>query len=131
MLCSVGALFENGKNYKKFLEKPEYLSPFAGKDEHQNTYESLNRDVCVSVVNTIEACLVKGGNDSVNADAKVPFVFISAFARSTGCSRKYISTKREAENYVCLKATFWGQLFFGLGFCTTKVVLRRWVLLLP
>ena len=115
VLCSVGALFEN-ENYKKFLEKPEYLSPFAGKDEHQNTYESLNRDVCVSVVNTIEACLVKGGNDSVNADAKVPFVFISAFANPPGVSRKYISTKREAENYVVSKSNFLGPIILRPGF---------------
>ena len=64
VLCSVGALFEN-ENYKKFLEKPENLSPFVGKDEHKNTYESLNRDVCVSVIDTIEACLIKDGDDNL------------------------------------------------------------------
>ena len=70
----------------------------------------------MSVANTIEACLVKGGNDSVNADAKVPFVFISAFANPPGVSRKYISTKREAENYVVSKSNFLGPIILRPGF---------------
>ena len=115
VLCSVGALFEN-ENYKKFLEKPEHLSPFAGKDEHQSTYESLNRDVCMSIVDTVEACLVKNGDDSESAGAKVPFVFISAFANPPGVSRKYIATKREAENYVVSKSNILEPIILRPGF---------------
>ena len=93
VVCSVGALFEN-EAYKQFLEEPQNVSPFAGRGSSQ-TYEFLNRDVCIRAVQSVRSFAEKESTVS-----SIPFVFISAHASPPGVDEKYVETKREAERYL-------------------------------
>ncbi len=108
VLCSVGALFEN-ERYKTFFEKPENLSPFVGLDDTATTYNKINRDVCMSIVDTVETCMREHNSNSNNDsgenchNTRVPFVFVSAFTTPPGVSKNYIHSKRAAEQYIMEK----------------------------
>lgn len=120
VLCSVGALFEN-ERYKTFLEKPENLSPFVGKDNNATTYNEINRDVCISIADTVDACIRKHNMDSNNSgkncyNNRVPFVFVSAFRAPPGVSENYIRSKREAEQYLLNKMKFLTPIILRPGF---------------
>ena len=120
VLCSVGALFENEK-YKSFLEKPENLSPFAGNNNNNNnttTYDQINRDVCISIVDTVETCILENNSNenNKNNNNRVPFVFISAFTTPPGVSQHYINSKREAEEYIMEKQHILEPIILRPGF---------------
>ena len=123
-------IIENEK-YKSFLEKPENLSPFAGNNNNNNnttTYDQINRDVCISIVDTVETCILENNSNenNKNNNNRVPFVFISAFTTPPGVSQHYINSKREAEEYIMEKQHILEPIILRPGFYMMKVDLHRW-----
>lgn len=61
-------------------------------------YEIINRDTMVSVARTAQQFAAESGAEAVGE--KVPFVFVSAFAAPPLVDPRYLSSKREAEEYL-------------------------------
>lgn len=94
---SVGALLENSQ-YKILLDPLRGQHPQARETEDPLYYESINRDSLIAVASEVHDRL----RTSVGGESSppLPFVFISAFATPPMVDTRYLSTKREAEDYL-------------------------------
>ncbi|KTW28411.1 hypothetical protein T552_01673 [Pneumocystis carinii B80] len=89
VVYSVGTLLEN--RYKSFLSgRDNIFSLFQLSQDEDLSYDKLNRDFAIRVVDMIS-----------QENKKIPFVYLSAANTFPGIPRRYIESKREAEDYIC------------------------------
>ncbi|QSL65676.1 hypothetical protein MERGE_002989 [Pneumocystis wakefieldiae] len=77
--------------YKGFLSGRDSLfSLFQLSQDEDLSYDKLNRDFAIQIADMVS-----------QANKNIPFVYLSAANTFPGIPRKYIETKREAEDYIC------------------------------
>ncbi|EMR09011.1 hypothetical protein PNEG_02786 [Pneumocystis murina B123] len=89
IIYSVGTLLEN--RYKRFLSGRDSLfSLFQLSQDEDLSYDKLNRDFAIQIADMAS-----------QMNKNIPFVYLSAANTFPGIPRKYIESKREAEDYIC------------------------------
>lgn len=99
---AVGALLEN-QNYKHLLEplRPTHMtdawssSDGSAPSDGEVDYDSINRDTLLSVAGAFNA-----GAATAQVSGSIPLAFVSAFATPPLVGTRYISSKREAEEFL-------------------------------
>ncbi|KAG4304560.1 hypothetical protein PORY_001953 [Pneumocystis oryctolagi] len=87
VVYSVGILFET--KYKQFLSgKDNFLSLFQPSQEDLS-YDMLNRDFAINIAEIAS-----------KMNINMPFVYLSAADTFPGIPKRYIESKREAEDYI-------------------------------
>ncbi|CCJ29981.1 unnamed protein product [Pneumocystis jirovecii] len=89
IVYSVGTLLES--QYKHFLSAKDLLSlTFQPSHDENLSYNKLNRDFAIQVADEVS-----------RINTNMPFVYLSAAGGFPGIPRRYIESKREAEDYIC------------------------------
>lgn len=89
VVYSLGILLENG--YKRFLSGKDNIFSFFQLSQSENLrYDQLNRDFAIQVAEKVS-----------QLNKNIPFVYLSAADAFPGIPKRYIESKREAEDYIC------------------------------
>ncbi|KAG5437860.1 hypothetical protein PCANB_000575 [Pneumocystis canis] len=87
IVYSVGILLEN--KYKYLLSGKNFFPSTFQSFEENLSYNLLNRDFAI-----------KMANNASEMDKNIPFVYLSAVDAFPGIPKRYIESKREAEDYI-------------------------------